>query len=257
MRYVKSFADHLHLDESVDITLVGVLFATMISNILYVLSGLHNRRFERKNAQFLEEKPELSLELKEITGNDIKIYSSGSFKNIAAATTDFVFYNKDLEKLFTHRELVAMLLHECSHVISRDIVKAEIKNLCASVPLFFFTGNMFLFISYFIVTIVLKKKVSRNAELSADSLAVKYGYENEGNSAHIKFLNKYHPSSMENEIDDVVHKQKFVVKWLLKLIDLFRTHPSLYARMKEFNTNLTPEEFVETIEKVKTSDDNI
>jgi len=101
----------------------------------------------------------------------------------------YVFITKGLMKMLTHREIIAVLLHEAQHINSKDLwVNLTANNTILTIVLGAAgavggpAGIYLVFFAYFllggatITRVIFNRLLGRAAEKRADSFAVKFGY---------------------------------------------------------------------------------
>lgn len=186
----------------------------------------------------------LTDEIQSLTNLPVNIYVINDTKNYDAfhAGTKSIYISKALLNDLTHREAIAVLLHETGHYVNNDSNRVTYMYMpinklilfllfaiaLASIPiaviLFFISESLFIkFLS----------KRSHRAEFLADSFASELGYGKELISALNKFFNKIK--------EDVCKESKDKQVCEIDLFDYYQTnksytsHPDFFER--EININ--------------------
>jgi Zn-dependent protease with chaperone function len=146
--------------------------------------------------------------------------------------------------MFTHRELISIILHESSHVTSKDIIKQLILNMFKFIPIILLDSWLLYLLAPIVTGIIYLSPYKRLNEYTADSVAKKYGYGEDLASALVKISHYYGAKS--KDLSSITNN---VYKTLEKLVKLLQSHPSLSNRIKKLYNGETPEEF---IKKIKT-----
>lgn len=241
---IKKFNEYEELNENIALEVlstIGILF-----NFLKIYASF--KITEKGSIDYT-----LMNELKEIIGREIKIIrvEGKKKKNPAFASSNTIFYDKGLVKYLTHRELLSIVLHESSHVTSKDVVKQTILKMFKFIPIILLDSWLLYILSPIVTGIVYISPYKRLCEYTADSIAKKYGYGEDLSSALIK-INHYY--GMESKDLGLITNKLY--KALEKLVNLLKSHPSLSNRIKKLYDKENPQEFIskikaEIIEKEK------
>lgn len=239
---IKRYDEFNKTNESV----VGISIVTaiiLIIRLLRISAVYRTTLFKGKRDQALEE------EVKSICGSTSEIYSisKGSDKKlpIAAAAGNKIYYDIKLKEILSHRELIAIILHERSHVKSKDIIVTQILKVFPYIPVIWLSSWLLFFLAPFVAGILFIKPIERQQELKSDSYAKKYGYGKEMMSALIKLTEEYDLLGKINE------DKKKVDSLITKLIPFMASHPNLYKRLKNLFDKNTPEDFIKKVEVFK------
>ena len=198
---------------------------------------------------------DLNQEISEISGVNcpdiIEISPKKQEKTpVACATPNKIFYDKQLKKILTHRELVAVILHELSHIKNRDSVTKQVLLAFPFIPIAMLDSWFLFFLLPFVNKILIERPYSRRQEYGADSFASKFGYGEELLSALVKITQHYSSKQPKREVKPEI-KNSLLFKLIKKLFDLLATHPSLIDRIKKvrFYSEESPEDFIKRIER--------
>lgn len=179
--------------------------------------------------------------MKKITGYDVEVVKFKDKKGIAFASSTKIFYNEKLLNILTYDEIIAVLLHEFSHVNSLDIIKRYVLKMFKYIPIMILDSWLLYFILPVISKILYLGPYIRYSEYNSDSFAKKYGYGKELSTALIKIEKEY-------GFDDSEYNSNRLYKIVKKIFDIFDTHPKLLDRIKRLYDNENPQEFISKIE---------
>lgn len=158
---------------------------------------------------------------------------------LACATINRIYYSKNLEKYLSHREVIAVLLHEVSHIKNFDSLKIQILGIFPYIPVLILDSWLAYLLLPFVSGVLIKLPYQRYREYSADSFADKFGYGDELSSALAKL--DYHYSPVKN------NNMNILGKILSKLSPFLVAHPKTAKRISNIYKG-SPEEFMKKIE---------
>lgn len=143
---------------------------------------------------------ELTKEIRSITNFNVDVYTVDiPEKNAYHAGTKRIFITNGLMQMLTHKEIIAILLHECGHYANSDVKKNIflVNPICNILVLFAMAGILSITIIngvpgdeiyllfkvhdlfQFVKNILLNLTIGRRAEYLADSFASECGYKSE------------------------------------------------------------------------------
>ena len=153
-------------------------------SVLYTMFWSMVKQMKRDNKL----SKELNDILKDGKGWNVMIVNDKS-PNAFCMIKPYVFITTGLMKMLTHREIIAVLLHEAQHINSKDLwVNLIGQNAVLAIVLGAAgatggpAGVYLAFMAYFLLggsgltTIIFNRTLGRAAEKRADSFAVKFGY---------------------------------------------------------------------------------
>ncbi len=135
-------------------------------------------------------------------GNDWQVYiMEDKIPNAFVVMGKSIFITSGLQKILSEREIMAVMLHEISHLKNNDSFKRIVsKSVLGSIvlaslsfviglPAMFLTILLYYLFANELSTIIINRTLGRHHETQADNFAVKHGYANELASA-LKKLEK-------------------------------------------------------------------
>ena len=230
LNYLYEQEDEKYVSESI------FLYVPLYIIMKFALALIEYFIFMLRSSSGKEDKS-LSKELNKIlknTGNRKwkVIILNNKEENAYAYFNKTIYITKGLIKKLTRREKIAVLIHEVSHVVNKDVLKSELGKTTIGAML---AGVIFaappvtlIFIFPMIVYIssgFYKKIWGRKHELRADSLAVKLGYRKEIASALKKM-----ESGLQKMLDQL-GKSK-ADKLIIKIFLWVDEHPPLKDRLE-------------------------
>ena len=225
-------SDNEHLQEIAP--LVGVSIYIVMSFVLILIQFF----MFMKIAASGKEDPKLSKDLNEV----IKKAGFETFKVVILDSKDLnafalfnstIYITKGLYKVLNQRQRIAVMIHEVSHVINKHVIKQTIMSNTFGAILFggvltALTGPYVILAPYtagFCISIsaTLKNRImGRKHELTADSLASKFGYGEE--LAEVLTILDAHEKKIfgEGKLSEII----------LKLVHMVDAHPPLKERLE-------------------------
>jgi len=156
-----------------------------------------------------------------------------------------VFMTDGLVKLLNEREIIAVCLHEVSHIINYDMIKSiastlglggfasliitkidkffynsKINNINLEAFLFSITATMVL-----VLSILSRMYLSRRFEYRSDKYTIRFGYGKDLITALEKVTNEKYRKNPEIE-------KSRLVRIMNKIVELLSTHPTLQKRVE-------------------------
>lgn len=169
----------------------SVLTFFTIGNLIYRLYKI----YQSVKIDFGRRDVDLINEIKKITGKEYNINCIVEKTAGAWALTDKILYSSSLRRQLSHRELIAVILHETSHINNNDSAKKAVLSLFPTIPILLLDS----WLGYFLIPIafeaIINSPISKYNEYRADSEAKKYGYGEELASALVKLEEYENPSS--------------------------------------------------------------
>lgn len=233
---IKKFSEYEEVNENIALEVlstIGILF-----NFLKIYASF--KITEKGSVDYT-----LMNELKEIIGREIKIIRTEGkqkIKSVVFASSNKIFYNEDLIENLTHRELLSVILHESSHVTSKDTTKQLILNMFKFIPIVLLDSWLLYILGPIVTGIVYMSPYKRLREYAADSVAKKYGYGEDLASALVKISHHYGIKA-----EDLSLLSNKVYATMKKLVKLLQSHPNLSNRIKKLYDKENPQEFISKI----------
>lgn len=233
---IKKFSEYEEVNENIALEVlstIGILF-----NFLKIYASF--KITEKGSVDY-----SLMSELKEIIGREIKIIRTEGkqkIKSVVFASSNKIFYNEDLIENLTHRELLSVVLHESSHVTSKDTTKQLILNMFKFIPIVLLDSWLLYILGPIVTGIVYMSPYKRLREYAADSVAKKYGYGEDLASALVKISHHYGIKA-----EDLSLLSNKVYATMKKLVKLLQSHPNLSNRIKKLYDKENPQEFISKI----------
>lgn len=186
----------------------------------------------------------LTKEIQEITKFPVEIYTVDiPERNAYHAGTKRVFITNGLMDMLTHKEVIAILLHECGHYANSDVKKNVffVDPICSILILFVIAGLITITVAngvpgdelYFIFkihdlfssikSVILNLTIGRKMEYLADSFASESGYQKEMVSALSKI-----ELFVRTQVCGKTNTKACDIK--MKRLHMFDEHPEFWKR---------------------------
>lgn len=248
MKNLKTFENYSRKEVSKINEGLGTLtFVSIVYTVIRLLRVLSMDWILRRQLKATREY-ELEKEIKDICGYDLKIYSFDKNKNwssVAFAIQE-IFIEREFKESLTHRELIAILLHEASHAHSKDSMKMIIAHVFPILVTGMFS-NWLISALGFTASILFHRFTTRELfEPAADDFAIKWGYAKDAASASAKFK----PRAILKQGQKLEEKKSLLDNILYKLSRLFASHPEDYKRIQKFCGDEDPQVFLNTLIKI-------
>jgi len=216
------------------VPLVGVAIYVVMNFVVLLIQFIVLMKAEANG----KEDPKLARDL----NNVIKKAGLGTFKvvildskepNAFALFNHTIYMTAGLYKAINQRERIAVMIHEVSHVINKDVIKQILLSSTLGSILFggvlsVVVGPMAILAPYaamycMLIGGVLKNRmIARKHELTADSLAAKFGYGKDLAKALTLMDARLRKSLGSGKLADII----------LKLLHILDAHPPLKERLE-------------------------